>query len=119
METISISINLAATKHAIKSMKNKAGEQIECIVIPVVDNHLFKSDKGGVYLNLIGFPMKEPKNNQTHIIKQSFKKEIIDALTEDQKKQLPIFGNLSAFNSTQTGEVVEITSDESDDDLPF
>ena len=118
MENISTTINLAATKHAIKKMKNKAGEQIDCIVIPIKDNNLFHSEKGGVYLNLIGFPVKEVKQNQTHIVKESFKKETLEAMTEEQRNNLPIFGNHSVLSRTATGEVVEVSSEE-DDDLPF
>lgn len=122
METISTTINLASTKHAIKKMKNKAGQEIDCLVIPIDDNHLFRSDKGGIYINLIGFPVKEVKNNQTHIIKQSFKKEYIDSLSDEEKAKLPIFGNHSIFSQqNNTGEVLELSNadDLLDDDMPY
>ena len=52
MGNISTKINLAGLKNAaiIKSGKNK---DVDCILIPIAQNHLFKSEKGAVYLDFI------------------------------------------------------------------
>lgn len=47
-------INLATLKHVIQEKKNKAGESIKCIVLPIDQNHLFHSaDKGNIYLDFV------------------------------------------------------------------
>lgn len=116
---ISSRINLAALKHTFTKRKLQSGEEVECLVIPIDLNHLFKSEKGNVYLNTIGFDVKTPTDHSTHIIKQSFKKEFLDSLTEDQKNAFPILGNHLAYGSVPNENRVEMEAVEQDDDLPF
>jgi hypothetical protein len=117
MGNISTSINLASLVHTVKLMKNKEGKETECLVIPIELNHLFKGEKG-LYLNLIGFELKEPSNKKTHSIKQSFPKEYLEKLTKDEIYALPIFGNHLLFGSV-TNESVLASAQSEDDDLPF
>jgi hypothetical protein len=121
MNNISTNLNLSALKHARKKMKLQNGNEVECLVIPIELNHLFQGKEGAVYLNTIGFPMKERKEHETHIIKQSFKKEFLDTLTEEERKSLPIFGNHSVYDgpTAQVNNVSMESGGEKDDDLPF
>ncbi len=125
MSRISTKINLAGLNHARKMMKGQNGE-IECLVIPINANKLFVGEKG-VYLDLIGFEMKEPQKNEkgqvvaTHVVKQSFSKEYLDSLSQEQKDAIPLLGAncFLDFQSTEIGgaEIAPLTSEE--DDLPF
>lgn len=124
MGRISGKINLAALKNAaiITSGQNK---DVDCIIIPIAQNHLFRSDKGAVYLDLIGFetPNDKRKGKDTHLVKQSLSKEVQDAMSEEEKKAIPILGNFIDWsqsdgansNSVEQGAKVA----EGLDDLPF
>jgi len=41
---------------------------VECVIIPIEANHLFRGNSG-IYLDMTAFELKEPKDNQTHLIK--------------------------------------------------
>jgi len=115
-------LNLAKLDHVLMMKKAKSGI-MECIVIPIEKNNLFKSDKGNVYLDLIAFDLKEPKDGQTHLVKQSLSKAKREAMSKEELNEMPILGSLNTniggdggepANAAGTGVVV----DESDD-LPF
>lgn len=124
-------INLAALpSHKIASFAVKGSkEQIECIILPLKKNHLFKSDKGNVYLDWVGFKLNTPQTDDegavtnTHLIKQSLPKEVRAQMSEEEKRQQPIIGNMNVFYGGTRAEkpAEEDTSIESPsgDDLPF
>ena len=103
MGRISVKINLAALKNAaiITSGKNK---DVDFILIPIEQNHLFRAEKGAVYLDVIGFETapEKRKGKDTHMAKQSLDKKVLDAMTEDEKKAMPILGNFIDWD--QSGE---------------
>lgn len=112
---------MAALKNAaiIKSGKNK---DVDCILIPIEQNHLFKSEKGAVYLDLQGFELKNPKENQkdTHLVKQSLPKEVFEKMSDDDKKNMPILGNHIVWGGSQSNTTeASAPSVASEDDLPF
>ena len=121
---ITLKLNLTSLKHGL--VKGKAeGEETLCI--PVKANQLYKSEKGNIYFDIVGFEFDDKTDKQykdTHLLKQSFSKEALAAMTEEQKKALPIIGNArvsgqaqreeSAPNSVTGGEVANGI-----DDLPF
>lgn len=120
MSRISGKINLM-NLHAIRKMINGAAGPVECIVIPIQKNKLFVGEKG-VYLDLIAFEVKEKKgeSKDTHLLKQSFSKEVREAMTEQQLKDLPILGNLQVWDGQTEAEPVsgmEVQDETSD--LPF
>lgn len=121
MGRISTKINLAALKNAaiITSGKNK---DVDCILIPIEQNNLYRSDKGAVYLDLIGFetPVDKRKGKDTHLVKQSLSKEIQDKMTEEEKKAMPILGNHIDWDDTQSAPAEQGAKVANDlDDLPF
>jgi len=121
MGNISGKLNLAMLKHAMTKTKN--GQDV--IVIPVKDNDLFLSEKGNVYLDIQAYELKNPKegSKDTHIVKQSFSKEVFEKMTDDEKKKTPIIGNLTYWSGG--GEPAPNVSDDIDIDgddenvLPF
>ena len=122
MSNISIKINLRQLKSAVRTMKSASGE-IECLIIPINQNHLIKGEKG-VYIDMQAYELKEKKADRkdTHLIKQGFPKEVFDAMTEEEKKSTPILGNLVVWGYSEPAPVnVEIaeTQPGESDDLPF
>jgi hypothetical protein len=86
---ISFKINLTQLNHA--RMKTPKGADV--VVIPINENSLFVGEKG-IYLDIVGFEVKNPENGKdTHILKQSFSKEVRAAMPEEVLKALPIIGN--------------------------
>lgn len=120
MSNISTKINLAALKNAaiIKSGKNK---DVDCILIPIEQNHLFKSEKGAIYLDLQGFELKERKSDSkdTHLVKQSLPKDVRDAMSDEEKRGMPILGNHIHWAETGQREEAGAKTAASEDDLPF
>ncbi len=110
------SINLAGLKNAsvIMSGKNK---DVECLLIPIELANLNKSEKGGIYLNLIHFEMKEPKDYGDHIVKQSLPKEVREKMSEEEQKAMPILGNSKFAGQAKTEATAEKVEDEGN--LPF
>ena len=122
MGRISVKINLAALKNAaiITSGKNK---DVDCILIPIEQNHLFRGKENAVYLDVIGFETapEKRKGKDTHMAKQSLSKEVQDAMTEEEKKNMPILGNFIDWDQSGGVERVEIGAKPVEDlsDLPF
>lgn len=122
MGRISTKINLSALKNAaiITSGKNK---DVDCILIPIDQNNLFRGKENAIYLDLIGFetPADKRKGKDTHLVKQSLSKEIQDKMTEEEKKAMPILGNHIDWDQSGGGERVEVGAKVAvdPDDLPF
>lgn len=122
MSNISININLRQLKSAVRTMKGESG-QIECLVIPIKQNHLVIGEKG-VYLDLQAWELKEKKADRkdTHLIKQNLPKEVFEKMTDKEKMTIPIIGNLIVWGYSEPAPVnVEIseTAEGTDGDLPF
>ena len=95
-------INLASFEHKIAEFPVKGSkEKIKCIVLPIEKNNFFLSKEGNCYLDIIAFKRKEPLKNdetgaleQTHLLKQSLPKTVRESMTESQKLEQPIIGNM-------------------------
>jgi hypothetical protein len=117
-------LNLAKLVHVVQLKKNKEGKEIECLVIPIEANHLFKGKDGNVYLDMVAFDLKKVNETtgDTHLVKQSLPKDVRESMTEEQKNNTPIIGNLkvggSAQSETPNNAAPGVTLKE-DDDLPF
>jgi len=118
MSNISTKINLAALKHSVRKMKGQSGE-VECLIIPIAANGLFKGEKG-VYLDLQGFEIKNKVNDSkdTHLVKQSLPKEIYEKQTDEEKKAMPVLGSHVLWLGGGLGDAV-IVEQKEEDDLPF
>lgn len=122
MSRISGKLNLLNLHAVVKLMTGQTGP-VECLVIPIEKNRLFRGDKG-IYLDIVGFEIDPAKRNaqskDTHILKQSFSKEVREAMTEDELRSLPILGNLQVWDGTSSSEPVSSSVTQAEnDDLPF
>lgn len=118
------SINFAALKHVLMEKKGKSGNMVKGIFIPIDANLIQEHESGGKYLNIVAFEMEEAKEWATHIVKQSFKKEVREKMTEEEKKAVPILGNLKTGPFTPPADVNDAGEGETydadgSDDLPF
>ena len=122
MSNISIKLNLLQLKVAVRKMNSEKSGTIDCLVIPIDQNHLFRGNKG-IYLDLQAFELKNKKEDSkdTHIVKQSLPKEVYDGLTEQDRKDMPILRNAIVWEA-QLKEETTVSSAEPQDefnDLPF
>lgn len=108
MSKMSIKLNLTQLKHAV----TKTSTGVEIICIPIDSNHLYKSDKGNLYLDLIAWPLKTPTKEQSHLVKQSYPKSVLDAMTDEQKKEIPIIGNVKTWDDFAGGESAPVAAAE-------
>ena len=112
-------INLSKLVSVITTRKGKDGKEIEGIFIPIANNHLFKSDKGNVYLDIIAFDLKDTSQGDTHLVKQSLPKDVREAMPDEEQKAQPIIGNLKTnLSGGGSGEEAAVEAGP-DDDLPF
>jgi hypothetical protein len=86
MGNISVKINLRRLQSGQMKIKGRSGELVECVVIPIDANNLVRGEKG-IYLDLMGFELKErkPERKDTHLVKQSLPKELFEKLTEEHR----------------------------------
>jgi hypothetical protein len=120
MSNISAKLNLLMLKGAVQKMKAKSG-LIDCIVIPIDQNNLFRGEKG-IYLDMIAFEIKNKQNDSkdTHLIKQSLPKEIREKMTQDELNAMPILGNISVWGEHAESEPVSSPAPiDPGNDLPF
>lgn len=104
-------------KVGVANITGRTGKKVKCVLIPVEENDVFLSEKGGAYLDLVAFEMKEERYGQSHLVKLSLPKEQAQWMTEEQRNAMPILGALKPIQAKQR-EVQEEASAEADD-LPF
>lgn len=125
MSNQQISLRLTALKSAgIANLQNAKREVVECLIIPIKDNHLHKNDKGDIYINLAAFKSDRLKDGKTHLVKQSLPKEVREHMTDDECKNMPILGDIKPMGvekrdlptyTTETNSTILAGSS----DLPF
>lgn len=122
MANFSIKIDLLKLRSAFLGNITGRTATKRCLCIPLDDCDLFLGEKG-LYLDLTAIELKEPKFKDTHCVKVSLAKERYDALSDDEKKALPIVGGMAQLEIKQKEMPIttNCTLDNSmgDDDLPF
>lgn len=101
---------------------------LRCLVIPVEDNNIFvttdeNNHPKAAYIDLTAWELKNPKYDETHMIKQSLPKEVREKMTDEEKKAIPILGGLKPviFGSQNAASscAAPIAQTQNSDDLPF
>lgn len=121
-------LNLLKLKRAgIMQIQGRTGV-LRCLVIPVEDNNIFvttdeNNHPKAAYIDLTAWELKNPKYDETHMIKQSLPKEVREKMTDEEKKAIPILGGLKPviFESQNAASscAVPIAQTQNSDDLPF
>lgn len=99
---ITLKLNLRQLNHAL--MTTPKGAKV--IVIPFKENNIFEGEKG-LYLDIIGFEFEDKsdkKYKDTHLLKLSFSKEELAAMSDEQRKALPILGTARVNTGQPLGE---------------
>lgn len=115
--------NLLALPGAfVANIQGKTAKK-RCLCIPIEEAHLYEGEKG-VYLNVNMWVSNNSKYGDSHYLTMNLPKEVRDAMTEEEKKALPILGNVKVMElpPKQIQEAVEIPAPQSADeldDLPF
>lgn len=125
MGNISGKLNLRQLISVMTTMQGRNGETTG-IFIPIDANHLYRGEKGAIYLDISAFEIKErkPDKKDTHIVKQSLPKEIRDAMTDEQKKAMPTLGNIIVWghhdqSPQEFNDAGPLSLSPEEDDLPF
>ena len=120
-------INLSKFKH--HRITTKKGTK--CIVLLIDENNFIEDKNSDIHSYFQSWDLKKVETNEhgfkkTHLIKQKLTKEEYNALTEEQKKAMPIFGNVTEYVGKGSEEniypviVQEIETEfQQTDDLPF
>lgn len=110
--------NLLALPGAfVANIQGKTAKK-RCLCIPIEEAHLYEGDKG-VYLSLNMWVSKNSRYGDSHYLTLSIPKEVRDAMTDEEKKAIPILGNVKVMElpPKQLQEAVEIPDPQSADDL--
>lgn len=113
-------------------LTGKSGKQVDCIVIPKELNHIYCSEKGGRYLDLVCFETPDSEYG-SHLVTMSKTKEEQDReKATGERIRKPIIGNLKPFGNSSSSSSEEYTyqatapagkktapAQEENDDLPF
>ena len=123
-----MNFNLKLNLSKLRKVKYLQKDEEQYICIPVKANQIFNGQKG-FYLELTAFELKDRKYNDSHLVKLSVQKKVLESLSEEQKQQLPIIGSLSEFGAFYVkkedtinenfGDDPKNVKDINEDDLPF
>ena len=109
------------------SVNGKSGAK-KGVFVPIEDNGLFvttdENNKAkGAYFNFAVFENKQVgKYGDTHMIKQSLGKDEQSNMSEDEKRAMPILGNMKPMKMQKAAQTVDAPVTpivQEEDDLPF
>ena len=110
------------------SVNGKSGAK-KGVFVPIEDNGLFvttdENNKAkGAYFNFAVFENKKVgKYGDTHMIKQSIGKDARSKMSDEEKRAIPILGNMKPMELQNASQAVETpvapVSHEEEDSLPF
>lgn len=125
MENYEIKINLLKLEGAQIKM-GKDGKNY--FFVPVDEAGIYHNEKS-CYLDLIAFENKNSQYGDTHFLKQSVTKEKYNSMSDEQRKQAPIIGNMkikegkrAVFpepNTVQQSQSFYQSQPQNDEELPF
>lgn len=94
----------------------------KCIIIPVDDNPCMFVGEKDVYLNITAFASENPQYDDTHMLKPNLPKEVREQMTDEQRRQQPILGNMRPLRQELQSQGAPINADaldEPQEDMPF
>lgn len=79
----------------------KDGQKHRCVCVPVNGRAMFEG-KSGVYLDLTAVVSPVGKYS-THFLKEYLGKEEYGRMTEEERRRMPIIGNMKPFSAKKSG----------------
>jgi len=122
------SLALTKLQHAVIQVKNKKGDLVEGVFLPIDHNYFVKGSAGALYMPFRVVMHQEPDEYGQHgFIAQAMDSKMWKTMPEDQRSEvtdnMPILGNLKDVDSLKqgSGKMQEISEDQitNADDLPF
>lgn len=90
---LDIKFDLKKLRNAFVMPIQGKNDKVECVCIPVTE--FFKGKNGELYCSLTATERSTPSQyGDTHVIKQQYNREEYKALTDEQKKSIPILGSI-------------------------
>lgn len=84
MANYSIKANLLKIKGAfVTNLKGKTATR-RCLVIDIDESGMFLGEKG-CYLNMAAIEMNESRYGDTHVVKVSLAKDVVEKMTEEER----------------------------------
>lgn len=118
----SMRVNLAQLAGAfVKDLTGRTATK-KCIIIPVQDNPCMFVGEKGVYLNITAFANDNPQYGDTHMLKPNIPKDVREQMTDEQRRQQPILGNMRPLRNELPSQGTPMNVDELDkplNDAPF
>lgn len=96
-----------------------------CLIIPIDDNPGMYLGEKGCYLNAVAYETQNNQYGDTHMVKPDLPKEVRERMTEDERRNQPILGNMRPMQpqgGTVSGTMQAsdfVSNNGTDDDLPF
>jgi len=118
-----LKIDLKKLGGAFLSNIKGANKTKRCLIIPVDAAGLYVGEKG-IYLDLSAIELKEKSDNRSHFLRVQLSKEQYEALSDEERKSIPIVGNMkeSIFEQKTMQPTSDISFSQLTDivgDLPF
>lgn len=123
MQNYGIKIDMQKLQNAfLRVFKGKTATK-RCIVIPIDDNPAIFLGEKGCYLNLTAVELENPQYKDTHCLRGNIPLEMFHKMTDEQRRQFPILGNMRPLTpkTQQVNGVVDMDApeDQQDNNLPF
>ena len=125
MSNYSIRLDLLRLQGAFtRNLKGKTTTK-RCLIIPIDDNPgMFLGEKG-CYLNAVAYETQNNQYGDTHMVKPDLPKEVRERMTDDERRNQPILGNMRPMQPqggtvSGTMQASDFVNDQGDgNDLPF
>lgn len=105
------SLNLSKFNGASVMEIQGATTKKRCVVIPIEENYLYEG-KNGIYTSLIAHERKSVgSSGDTHFLTMQIPKDKYNALTEEQRKNNPIMGNMKEVTTRSEQKATSSTTD--------
>lgn len=113
----SMRVNLAQLAGAfVKDLTGRTTTK-KCIIIPVQDNPCMFVGEKGVYLNITAFANDNPQYGDTHMLKPNLPKDVREQMTDEQRRQQPILGNMRPLRNEMPSQGTPMNVEELDKPL--
>lgn len=91
----------------------------KCVCIPIEENFFFVGEKG-IYFDFAAWELKNSQSGDSHILSQSFPKEVREKMSDEERKSQPIMGSLREFQTAKMDISTTVEPEPEDDEtLPF
>ena len=96
-----------------------------CLIIPIDDNPGMYLGEKGCYLNAVAYETQNNQYGDTHMVKPDLPKEVRERMTDDERRNQPILGNMRPMQPqggtvSGTMQASDFVNEQGDDNgLPF